>query len=46
MMAMLTDSQAMIFDEACFNVPTLGELYKLAALDAMSKLSSSHRLIE
>ena len=46
MVAMLTDSKAMIFDEACFNVPTLGELYKLAALDAMSKLSSSHRLIE
>jgi len=46
MMAMLTDSKAMIFDEACFNVPTLGELYKLAALDAMSQLSSSHWLIE
>ena len=26
MMAMLTDSTVVIFDEACFNVPTLGEL--------------------
>jgi NAD(P) transhydrogenase len=40
MMAMLSDSTAMIFEQACFNVPTLGELYKLAALDAMSKISS------
>ena len=46
MMAMLTDSTARIFDEACFNVPTLGELYKLAALNAMSKLPSSHRVVE
>jgi len=46
MMAMLTDSTAMIFDEACFNVPTLGELYKLATLDAMSKVSSIHPPIE
>jgi len=46
MMAMLTDSTARIFDESCFNVPTLGELYKLAALDAMSKLSTGHRPIE
>lgn len=46
MMAMLTDSTAMIFDEACFNVPTLGELYKLAALDAMSKMSTGCPLIE
>lgn len=38
MMAMMTDSGASLFDEACFNVPTLGELYKLAALDAMSKI--------
>jgi len=38
MMAMLSDSTAMIFEEACFNVPTLGELYKLATLDAMSKM--------
>jgi NAD(P) transhydrogenase len=46
MMAMLNDSAATIFDEACFNVPTLGELYKLAALDAMSKVSSGHPLGE
>ena len=46
MMAMLTDSTSMIFDEACFNAPTLGELYKLATLDAMSKVSRSHAVIE
>jgi hypothetical protein len=43
---MLADSTALIFDEACFNVPTLGELYKLATLDAMSKISNGHPLIE
>jgi NAD(P) transhydrogenase len=46
MMAMLTDSTVTIFDEACFNVPTLGELFKLAALDALSKTSISSPLIE
>jgi len=38
MMAMLSDSAATIFEEACFNVPTLGELYTLAALDAASNM--------
>jgi NAD(P) transhydrogenase len=46
MIAMLTDSAAMVFDEACFNVPTLGELYKLATLDAISKISSGHPSIK
>jgi NAD(P) transhydrogenase len=35
LIAMLTNSTAHIFDEACFNVPTLGQLYKTAALDAI-----------
>ena len=35
LMAMLTDSTAEIFVEACFNVPTLGMLYKTAALQAL-----------
>ncbi len=38
LMAMLTGSSAGIFDEACFNIPTLGQLYKVAALDAMAAL--------
>jgi len=46
MIAMLSDSAATIFDEACFNVPTLGELYKLATLDAMSKMRGGHPLGE
>lgn len=35
LMAMLTESSAELFVEACFNVPTLGPLYKIAALDAI-----------
>jgi NAD(P) transhydrogenase len=34
LMAMLQNAGAGIFFEACFNVPTLGALYKSAALDA------------
>jgi NAD(P) transhydrogenase len=33
--ALLTGSGAGVFDEACFNIPALGSLYKIAALDAM-----------
>jgi NAD(P) transhydrogenase len=36
MMALLTGSGAGVFDEACFNIPTLGALYKVATLDAMT----------
>jgi NAD(P) transhydrogenase len=36
LMALLTGSGAGVFDEACFNIPTLGALYKVAALDAMT----------
>jgi NAD(P) transhydrogenase len=36
LMAMLTGATADIFDEACFNVPTLGELYKYATLNAIT----------
>jgi NAD(P) transhydrogenase len=35
LMAMLTDSTAEVFVEACFNVPTLGMLYKTATLQAI-----------
>ncbi len=35
LMAMLTESTAEIFVEACFNVPTLGLLYKTATLEAI-----------
>lgn len=35
LMAMLTGSTAQIFVEACFNVPTLGMLYKTATLQAI-----------
>jgi NAD(P) transhydrogenase len=36
LMALLTGAGADMFDEACFNIPTLGALYKVAALDAMT----------
>jgi NAD(P) transhydrogenase len=39
MMAMLAGSTAEVFDEACFNIPTLGELYKFATLDAIMRAS-------
>lgn len=35
LMAMLTRSGAELFQEACFNVPTLGDLYKTATLEAL-----------
>jgi NAD(P) transhydrogenase len=39
MMVMLAGLTDEIFDEACFNLPTLGELYKYAALDASRRSS-------
>jgi NAD(P) transhydrogenase len=36
LMVMLTGGSADIFEEACFNIPTLGALYKVAALDALT----------
>jgi NAD(P) transhydrogenase len=38
LIAMLCDATVGLFDEACFNLPTLGQLYKTAALDAMRQL--------
>ncbi len=35
LMAMLTESTAELFVETCFNIPTLGALYKTATLDAI-----------
>jgi len=35
LIAMLAGATAEIFDEACFNIPTLGHLYKTATLDAI-----------
>jgi len=41
LMAMLTDSTAQLFVEACFNVPTLGMLYKTATLAAIQKAQAA-----
>jgi NAD(P) transhydrogenase len=35
--AMLSESTAELFNRACFNYPTLGDLYKIATYDAMVK---------
>jgi hypothetical protein len=34
-MAMMCDASAKLFIDACFNVPTLGILYKSATLNAL-----------
>jgi NAD(P) transhydrogenase len=34
MIALMTGASADLFDEACFNIPTLGALYKAAAFEA------------
>jgi NAD(P) transhydrogenase len=46
MMALITHGTAELFAEACFNLPTLGELYRLAALDAVSQASNGRPLVE
>jgi NAD(P) transhydrogenase len=43
LMALLTGSGAGVFEEACFNIPTLGALYKVAALDAMQITTTARR---
>jgi NAD(P) transhydrogenase len=35
MIAMLGDGDADLFNRACFNYPTLGDLYKYATYDAL-----------
>jgi NAD(P) transhydrogenase len=37
LMAMLTGGGAELFNQVCFNYPTLGELYKYATYEAMAK---------
>jgi NAD(P) transhydrogenase len=41
LMAMLTESTADLFVEACFNVPTLGMLYKTATLQALREATKT-----
>jgi NAD(P) transhydrogenase len=35
LMAMMMNATAELFNRACFNYPTLGDLYKYAAYDAL-----------
>ncbi|MBV8833208.1 MAG: hypothetical protein JO108_28765, partial [Acidobacteriaceae bacterium] len=46
LLAMLTDSTADLFSDMCFNMPTLGELYKLASLDAISRVTTGRSLVD
>ena len=46
LVAMLTNSTAELFAETCFNLPTLGELYKLASLDAISRVTTGCSLLD
>jgi NAD(P) transhydrogenase len=46
MVAMLTNSTSTLFTDACFNVPTLGELYKAASLDAISRVQTGRSLAD
>ena len=39
LMALLTESGADLFNRACFNYPTLGDLYKYAAYDGLGNLT-------
>jgi NAD(P) transhydrogenase len=39
LLAMMTNSGADLFNRACFNYPTLGDLYKYAAYDAILQLN-------
>jgi NAD(P) transhydrogenase len=41
LMAMQNGSSVLTFSETCFNVPTLGSLYKTAALDALRQIGAS-----
>ena len=41
LMALLAGSAADVFVEACFNAPTLGALYKTAAIDAILSASGA-----
>lgn len=46
LVAMLTNSTAELFSEMCFNMPTLGELYKLASLDAISRSTTGRSFVD
>jgi NAD(P) transhydrogenase len=41
MMAMLGGHTVDVFDNTCFNIPTLGALYKVAAFDAAFRASNA-----
>jgi NAD(P) transhydrogenase len=44
LMAMMCNASANLFVDACFNLPTLGQLYKIATLNALQDLPPSEKL--
>jgi NAD(P) transhydrogenase len=45
LMAMMSNATASIFVDACFNMPTLGTLYKTATLDALKDFVSPEKQV-
>jgi NAD(P) transhydrogenase len=46
MIAMTMGATTQLFEESCFNMPTLGELYKLATLDALLRIRKGRSLTD
>ncbi|MEO7666980.1 MAG: FAD-dependent oxidoreductase, partial [Dehalococcoidia bacterium] len=46
LMALMTEATSEVFVEACFNYPTLGQLYKYATYDAMGELQRRQERLE
>jgi len=46
LIAMLTETGAELFHRACFNYPTLGELYKHATYDAILQIGLPHSIFQ
>lgn len=46
LLAVLTNSTAHLLSETCFNMPTLGELYKLASLNAITLARTGRPLVD
>jgi NAD(P) transhydrogenase len=41
LMGMRMGASILVFSETCYNIPTLGALYKTAALDAVRQIGES-----
>jgi len=46
LLAVLTQCTAEVFSEMCFNLPILGELYNVASLDAIRRVTMGRPLVD